>query len=770
MEDMYIGSAGALIAATMETAGHLLQSKMLDTINGPYGRGLGALIFLIGILIALITTSLGGKYKFGLWLLLGPGLFYFVLGLRVDSSGANWKFGSSQYETSITYDIATSLNQEQPENNIHARVSWVFARWNSFTSSLVQGVVHVLMLLKDEQSRHLDKLMQNTDLYKGLLNMEMDNASLDSLTQVVFVKECLPYLSLQMEKYSDPQIYDDHFINSRLESIRSQTAFSSGDESFRILKKAITEDKLLEEADHPKLEGILSLEPDKTRDFTCDDLWQIVFAGTKRWAKRLVTQLEAQQVREGREVDNKLMTKVVEKFSHGSDSYEEAENYLLNTITTRTFLNSMKRIREGTGARDGGLLLGQIHDAENERYLPFNQQEKLDMQRNSTLMNASYEYDGKGYFLMASLGLPYLQGVALYFLAWCFPWFAFALLVPGRHASFLYWFGLWFWLKSWDIGFAFVLLVDDILFYLLPSGPAFTDDTAKSMDKAFQLAFQADPMYSANVYYMLMATLVAAVPILCAGFVKKGAGEIVTALGQGFDSFASQVGNSMASYNRNLAVQRISAAVEKRKIAAGRAAYNEAMNSPFYVSAMALGVGAPQVMDVLSSQIAAAENSGTLKDRQKSRVLRQIYNTMGEASKAGAEVSKTELMNLAKAYLVYERTMALWGEGLSEKTIMAAADARAMKFFSHELFSTFGDNVSGIQGMQVALARLTNMGDKLDKLPSQWASNVLNDVSGAKVEAVGAYDSGYEKYPTNNQRTQEGKDRLKEAAARYKLP
>ena len=182
-----------------------------------------------------------------------------------------------------------------------------------------------------------------------------------------------------------------------------------------------------------------------------------------------------------------------------------------------------------------------------------------EMARSIREMSSTEEYKGKGDFLSAMLSLPYVQGLLLYFLSLTFPLFALSLIVPGRHSSFLLWMGLWFWAKSWDFGFAIAMLVDEILFALLPHGPPLEDMTGQPqfeiMGQTIKRVLETDPTYSINTYYTLIAATLGAVPVLTGVMIKKGGKEIQHAVNQGFQNFTGRIGQAMGSYSRSLKAQ-----------------------------------------------------------------------------------------------------------------------------------------------------------------------------------------------------------------------
>ncbi|HQH28935.1 MAG TPA: hypothetical protein PLP17_16200, partial [Oligoflexia bacterium] len=127
--------------------------------------------------------------------------------------------------------------------------------------------------------------------------------------------------------------------------------------------------------------------------------------------------------------------------------------------------------------------------------------------------NRTEVYQSKGDYVNAALAMPHFQGVILLFLAAAYPFFAMAMLLPGRAGAVMLWMGLWAWAKLWDVGFAVVMMIDNILFALFPRGPNLAEGELKDAGKAWTRILETDPSYSAQVYYNLLATCLFAVPI-----------------------------------------------------------------------------------------------------------------------------------------------------------------------------------------------------------------------------------------------------------------
>ena len=116
------------------------------------------------------------------------------------------------------------------------------------------------------------------------------------------------------------------------------------------------------------------------------------------------------------------------------------------------------------------------------------------------------------------MNLPYFQGAFLYILALTFPFFVLILLIPGKASSFFAWMGLWFWVKFWDLGWAFVMVIDDLLWEMMPHSAHYDPgvDPNDSPMTVLETAFTSDPSYSTGFYYNLIGILLTLVPIISA--------------------------------------------------------------------------------------------------------------------------------------------------------------------------------------------------------------------------------------------------------------
>jgi hypothetical protein len=146
--------------------------------------------------------------------------------------------------------------------------------------------------------------------------------------------------------------------------------------------------------------------------------------------------------------------------------------------------------------------------------------------------------------------LPYLQGTLLYVLALTFPFFALMILVPGKAGSFFMWMAGWLWLKSWDLGWAFVMVIDDVLWNLMPHSSVYDPhrDPNHGPASIFESAFNGDMSYSLTGYYSILGVLMTAVPLITGRIILGGKFAIGGALIKGLSGLAQSLGGAASDW------------------------------------------------------------------------------------------------------------------------------------------------------------------------------------------------------------------------------
>jgi len=171
-----------------------------------------------------------------------------------------------------------------------------------------------------------------------------------------------------------------------------------------------------------------------------------------------------------------------------------------------------------------------------------------------------------------AMALPMFQGTMLYYLAVSFPFFALLLLVPGKMESFLLWFSFWAWVKSWNVGWAVVSVVDSILWHLMPKSAEYNPfiDPRHAPVDILESAFNGDPAYNLATYYTIISVLLVAVPIVSAQILlgsKSIFGQLLLA---GWTEVAENLSKTASNWKLHNSIQRVD--IQREGLAAGYAA------------------------------------------------------------------------------------------------------------------------------------------------------------------------------------------------------
>jgi hypothetical protein len=83
--------------------------------------------------------------------------------------------------------------------------------------------------------------------------------------------------------------------------------------------------------------------------------------------------------------------------------------------------------------------------------------------------------------------MPYLQGILLYFVIMAYPFTCMMMILPGHHKTFFTWISFFAWLKLWDVGFAFVQVLERSVWAMIGNQTS----AARIADKVINIAYVA---------------------------------------------------------------------------------------------------------------------------------------------------------------------------------------------------------------------------------------------------------------------------------------
>lgn len=173
-------SAGTLITAALENSGYFAQEMVLDQFMQVL-QALTALIYLGSFVGAIITISLSGEYKSAVWFLIGPVAFYFTTLTRMEAQGTEWSFGTFQDKEARVEKINGTVDDST------ANVSWLFHRYNTLVSSVVQNTVKVIT--NNSVKRQL-LFTARSQIFDQILSSELKDPALNQLVAYGMAGEC----------------------------------------------------------------------------------------------------------------------------------------------------------------------------------------------------------------------------------------------------------------------------------------------------------------------------------------------------------------------------------------------------------------------------------------------------------------------------------------------------------------------------------------------------------------------------------------------------
>ncbi|MDD2941439.1 MAG: hypothetical protein PHC51_00590 [bacterium] len=648
INDDIIGSAGALVAAAMETAGHYGQSYLLDVVNGPLGNTYGAFFYVVSGIIAIVSAAIGGKYKVAAWFLLGPPIVFFILAARVDSYGARWAKLNITNETvreRLQTESVTELNRGVSDMSAPARISWTFYAWARLTDSIVNSVANGIR--NYTVTKDLDQVMRSSERLTALYGLQIEDPQLNEFIHLVTNDRCRPYLAAALDSTAGVKAFTAAQYSARLDELGGQIKVGKGD---------AVHDRINRMNDA----GYFGSGFTQKEQYSCKELYDMSFEALRSHANTLIKKVADPQTGmvqattgdndSAEEWNTQLINnyeRLQNKFGPGNIPTEEKARSMVNAVAIRLLGNAMSTHHPDLIKYRSDYIQEpeELHLVEDKGYAT----------ELSRLFVAS-EYTEKTRFVTLMLQMPYLQGALLYALSMTFPLFIMAMIIPGKHTALVTWMGYWFWAKSWDIGYAIVMLADDLFYYLLPRGPAMSDAVAADPGQAFQVMFRGDPTYSSYIYYHILAVLVGAIPVVSGIFIKGAGKEMVSGIGSKAEQLAMQTGKSSGVYVSLANTQGQVNEVNHRKLEVFAEGVHSGMKEPWVelslVAPMALGQGGVSaVRGYIDQKLKDSGNTMTAEQRQKFGYVAKMLTPVGAMTDAQLKSRAEQISSAAKNYI-----------------------------------------------------------------------------------------------------------------------
>ncbi len=548
MADVMVGKASTLVSAAMETAGAAIQSDMLDWVAGADGQSLAAVLYLIAIATAVIVFASGGNYKWGRYLLIGPTLFMFLTTVRSQSDGTEWAFGTETFEPAALKKALVGVVDDGTGTGI--RVSTFFMFWNAFTSEVSQKLIAGIGL---EESQSEYNFVNKVEKYMNTWNFlgRINDPNLRAVIKLTLGNQCREFFDAERKVYTPGSLPTD--------VQRAKEIVADYDKKKSILFQGGQQvggwpDEVTQYIREKKLEG---------KAFTCRELWEELLPDVSEEIVEAIDLQIKHALQPGESLDKARETYFL-KIGEYTGKYEgrleapgvssNAKQHAINWLMTKALWNEIweQNSHIARNSMTGGSPLIN-NGVEPEPGAGTGNNE--DVAGAIAQFNTTESYGQRSEFVTAALSLPHYQGVGLLILSAAYPFFAMMTIIPGRALNFLSWMGLWAWLKLWDLGFAVVMLIDNMLYSLFPRGMNIEDSEVLKPGQAFVKMMEIDPMHSEAVYYNLIATCLFAVPMVTAVFVKGGGGELGNIMTSNWQQYSAKIAGGASSYSRSQQAQ-----------------------------------------------------------------------------------------------------------------------------------------------------------------------------------------------------------------------
>lgn len=489
------GGVGHIVAAALQTKGIIDQAKILENLTEL--NSIASLFYLFAIAMAVGSVAVFGNYRQSIYFLIGPALYTFMVTTTVDTDGVKAKMGS--------YEIPNSIGRQTEflkhiraidDNGGTKKVSLAYALVDGMATEVVQEVTQLLVNTSNRD--HLRFVARERALSFLLLELPTDGP--------------LPLLVSRHQAECSEAIRN--YIQSGVDTKRDLNAMSIARSDADVAKIKAAGDKAWKEefgmnfvtgadvqikrylkamSGQPGFGNIGINNPEDAFRASCKDVWQWIGASFK---------LRAEKAFE-------------ENYKHGSkekDIVEPPVNDQVRDAISVDYL-AANMYRNTIYSSSNSQLQAQMFQNS-----PINQQDLSAAFTHHPGAHARGGYFGMKYFANS---IPYIQGLILYLLSIGFPFFAVLLVMPGKAMNFMIWVSLWVWVKSWDIGFALVLVCKDMFWHILKhrynnfdqGGVDWADPSS-----VFSIILNNDPLATQNLYFELSSFLTVSVPFLTAHF------------------------------------------------------------------------------------------------------------------------------------------------------------------------------------------------------------------------------------------------------------
>ncbi len=503
--NQYRGAVGNAVAAYLQTKGMIDQAKILADF-GDTLESIAALFWLFSAALALGAFAVFGSYRQGLYFLIGPPLFFYMITATVPTTGTELRFGKhvvplAKGEQSELLQYIRAINADTGETR---NVSLFFGLWDSIVSEAVHEVV--ALLVNTDNKDHL-RFVARERMLNFVLHSSPDHQGFIRMIGAVHYGECAHLMPAQQRSHvlkKAPPVRHSNFEGAQT----ADTKFK--DQWVQPGMPLDTESKsFLLAFKKAGVEGFADVPfDDVTEQYSpsCEDIWGFIKSASRHMAERQMTKEAFFGLFRGDTSEipwDAVVDDIKEYFANFLTGGRSADAKARDMLGAYIYKNALERTSVAA-------LTSQAFSR-----TPFNASEFEDVNGVLAKTEAHGGFMQLKYFAQA---VPYIQGFLLYLLGIAFPFFAIFLVIPSRAMSFFAWMGMWAWVKSWDVGFAAVHAARDVLWYMLRGrvnvhGEDLNWDDPMSV---ISVIYNNDPFYGENTYWLIVSMMTISIPFITA--------------------------------------------------------------------------------------------------------------------------------------------------------------------------------------------------------------------------------------------------------------
>jgi len=498
----HFGLAGSIVSAILQASGLITLQAILVQATG-FIRALGALLFVVAAVVLISRVAMGGTLREGILLIISP-----ILGLAVCFTTVTVNLEEQRKLDGVTIESGVTAMVGEAKNIKEIDVPLFIMVVNKVSRSVVNQLSSFILSdgFRSETVRAArDRLMSR------LLLAENIDASYKLLLAKSLSGDCAQITSYNWE------LSREQYVDALPGSINANMAAG-----IRAKRNTLSLKRhRLHQREMDYLNG-LGLSPVEAP--TCDEVWLYTRDASYRLAQAMLDNAsiyreEFPELTDSEWVD--VLSFVKEKLApenttavEWNQAYRILAAFLLrNTLANTAHGSSTDNI---TSRSEWKI---ERDDEDVETYSALNS--GIDSIRLSVVR--------------FSAAVPYVQGLCMYLLLASFPFFCLLMIFPRQVGALGIWVSLWIWLLSWEVGFAIVAQIKEILWASLPHvGDTFLESTGAdrltTIDWAdpasmFTLLNIESPERQFQTYYGLIAMLTLTIPIF-AGYCFQAASQV----------------------------------------------------------------------------------------------------------------------------------------------------------------------------------------------------------------------------------------------------